>query len=121
MKKLCLGTLLRILCDARIPTSKQYLFLKDVLSTVKTYSSYEDPKAQSALLSGKNNLTHYGDILTCDKDNLKDKFEKKIKPYFTEDNQKLVIICIQDVLKEDYTIKDTDNKVLKLKDTLNKT
>ena len=108
MKKLCLGTLLRILCDARIPTSKQYLFLKDVLSTVKTDSSYEDPKTQSALLSGKNNLTHYDDILTIDRDLLKNNFEKKIKPYFDENNQKLVIVCIQDVLKEDTTIKETD-------------
>jgi hypothetical protein len=109
LKKLCLGTLLRILCDARIPTSKQYIFLNDLLSTVKSDSSYIESKTQSALLSGKNNLTHYEDILTCDKVKLKDKFEKKIKPYFTEDNQKLVIICIQDVLKDDTTIKDTDN------------
>ncbi len=109
MKKLCLGTLLRILCDARIPTSKQYIFLNDLLSTVKSDPSYIESKTQSALLSGKNNLTHYEDILTFDKDKLKDKFEKRIKPYFTEDNQKLVIICIQDVLKDDTTIKDTDN------------
>lgn len=109
MKKLCLGTLLRILCDARIPTSKQYLFLNDLLSTVKSDPSYIDSKAQSALLSGKNNLTHYDDILTCDKDRLKDKFENNIKHYFNEDSQKLIIICIQDVLKEDTAIKETDN------------
>ena len=108
MKKLCLGTLLRILCDARIPTLKQYLFLNDLLSTVKSDPSYIDSKAQSALLSGKNNLTHYDDILTCDKDRLKDKFENNIKPYFNEDSQKLIIICIQDVLKEDTAIKETD-------------
>lgn len=97
------------MCDARIPTSKQYIFLSDLLSTVKWDSSYSDDKFQSALLSGKNNLINYGDILLCDKDKLKDKFENKIKPYFDENGQKLAIVCIQDVLNEDSLIKDTDN------------
>jgi len=109
LKKLCLGTLLRILCDVRIPTSKQYLFLNDLLSTVKKDSSYSDDKFQSALLSGKNNLINYGDILVCDKDKLKDTFDSKIKPYFDENGQKLIIVCIQDVLNEDSLINDTDN------------
>ena len=108
MKKLCLGTLLRVLCDARIPTAKQYLFINDLLSTVKTDPSYSDDKFHSALLSGKNNLTNYSDILVCDKAKLRDTFERKIKPYFDENGQKVVIVCIQDVLKEDTTINDTD-------------
>lgn len=108
MKKLCLGTLLRILCDARIPTAKQYVFLMNLLSTVKTDSSYSDDKFHSALLSGKNNLTNYNEILGCDKDLLKDTIERKIKPYFDENWQKVVIVCIQDVLKEDTTINDAD-------------
>lgn len=108
MKKLCLGTLLRVLCDARIPTAKQYLFINDLLSTVKTDPSYSDDKFHSALLSGKNNLTNYSDILVYDKAKLRDTFERKIKPYFDENGQKVVIVCIQDVLKEDTTINDTD-------------
>ncbi len=108
MKKLCLGTLLRILCDARIPNSKQYVFLDNLLSTVKIDSSYSDDKFQSALLSGKNNLTYYGDILVCDKQKLKNTFENKIKPYFDENGQKLIIVCIQDVLNEDKLINDAD-------------
>jgi len=108
LKKLCLGTLLRILCDARIPNSKQYIFLDNLLSTVKIDSSYSDDKFQSALLSGKNNLTNYGDILVCDKQKLKNTFENKIKPYFDENGQKLIIVCIQDVLNEDTLINYAD-------------
>ena len=108
MKKLCLGTLLRILCDARISTAKQYLFIDDLLSSVKTDSSYSDDKFQSSLLSGKNNLTNYSEILACDKVKLRAFFDNKIKRYFDENWQKVVIICIQDVLKEDTTINDAD-------------
>ncbi len=108
MKKLCLGTLLRILCDAKIPTAKQYIFVKNLLSTVKTDPSYSDDKFHSALLSGKNNLTNYSEILFCDKEILRNTFENKIKPFFDENWQKVVIVCIQDVLKEDSTISDTD-------------
>jgi uncharacterized protein (DUF2164 family) len=97
------------LCDARIPSSKQYTFLNDLLSTAKTDSSYSDDKFQSALLSGKNNLINYGEILVCDKEKLKEKFETKIKPYFDENGQKLITVCIQDVLNEDTLINDTDN------------
>ena len=109
MKKLCLGTLLRILCDSRVSNSKQYMFLNDILSIVKKDPSYRDSKFQSALLSGKNNLTNYEDILTFDKKLMVDIFENKIKPYFDENGQKLIIISIQDVLKEDTDILDTDN------------
>lgn len=108
MKKLCLGTLLRILCDARIPNSKQYIFLNDLLSTVKKDSSYRDDKFQSALLSGKNNLINYEDILAFNKDKLKDIFDNTIRPYFDENGQRLVILCLQDVLKEDSSINDVD-------------
>lgn len=107
MKKLCLGTLLRILCDAKLPTTKQYLFLSDLLSTVKSDDRYDDSKFQSALLSGKNNLVDYEDILIFDKKTLVNIFESKIKPNFDENGQRLVIICVRDVLKEDTTINDS--------------
>jgi hypothetical protein len=97
------------LCDARIKNSKQYLLLNALLSTVKKDSRYIDDTFQSALLSGKNNLIDYEDILVCDKVKLKDTFETKIKPYFDEKGQKLIIVCIQDVLKEDTLISDADN------------
>lgn len=109
MKKLCLGTLLRILCDAKLPTQKQYIFLNALLSSVKNDPSYIDDKFQSALLSGKNNLKNYDEILTCDKNKLIESFENKIKPFFDENGQKLAIICIRDVLREDTTISDVDN------------
>ncbi|MGI6593476.1 MAG: DUF1837 domain-containing protein [Christensenellales bacterium] len=107
MKKLCLGTLLRILCDSRIHSSKQYVFLNELLSTATKDERFSDEKFQGALLSGKNNLTDYEEILTCDKKELVKKFEDKVKPYFDEDGQRLIIICIQDVLKEDSDISDT--------------
>lgn len=85
------------------------MFLNDLLSTVKKDASYTDPKFQSALLSGKNNLTYYDDIIGFDKRSLKEIFENTIKPHFNETGQKLVIVCIQDILKEDTDIMDTDN------------
>lgn len=101
MKKLCLGSLLKILCYSRKANTKQYAFLNSLLSTVQNDSRYSDDKFQSALLSGKNNLTDYEDILTCDKDNLVAAFKNKIVPYFDEDNQRNIIICIREILRED--------------------
>lgn len=109
MKKLCLGTLLRILCDAKYTNEKQYILINALLSSVKNDSSYKDDKFQSALLSGKNNLTHYSEIIAFDKAELRAIFENKIKPFYDENWQKVVIVCIQDVLKEDISIKDSDN------------
>lgn len=109
MKKLCLGTLLRILSDTKKANTKQVSFLNDLLSTVQRVDSYNDDKFQSALLTGKNNLSDYEKILTYDKKVLTHKFENIIKEYFDEDGQRLVIVCIQDVLKEDSLIKDTEN------------
>jgi len=109
LKKLCLGTLFRILCDSKLPTQKQYVFLNALLSTVKIDSTYSDDKFHSALLSGKNNLTNYDEILTCDKDILIETFDKKINPFFDENGQKVAIVCIRDVLREDTTINDEDN------------
>lgn len=109
MKKLCLGTLLKILCYSKKENTKQYAFLNVLLNTVKKDERYEDDKFQSALLSGKNNLTDYEEILFCDKIELVRKFKEKIVPYFSEDNQRLVIICIRSVLKEDIDIPDYMN------------
>lgn len=101
MKKLCLGSLLKILCYSRKANTKQYVFLDSLLSTFKKEQRYADDKFQNALLKGKNNLTDYEDILSCDKDNLVTVFKKEIVPYFDEDNQRNIIICIREVLKED--------------------
>lgn len=109
MKRLCLGTFLRVLCDAKLQTQRQYSLINDILSTVKHESRYDEPKFQNALLSGKNNLTDYTDILTCDKNALIADFESIIKPYFNEEGQRLVIICLRDVLKEDSSIQDSDD------------
>lgn len=109
MKKLCLGTLLHILCDARRSTCKQKMLLKALLSTVKTDASYLDESFHTALKSGKNNLTNYDEILDCDKEHLISSFDKIAKEYFSEEDQKLIIICLKDVLKEDILIKDTEN------------
>jgi len=109
LKKLCLGTFLRILCDAKLQTQKQYALINSLLSIIQSEDRYSDPKFQSALLSGKNNLTNYEDITTFDKEKLISKIDSKIKPCFNEEGQRLVIICVRDVIKEDTSILDSTN------------
>lgn len=109
MKKLCIGTFFRILSDSRRPSATQKSLLKSLLSTVKEDTIYDDSKYHDALLSGKNNLSNYDEIKSCDKVNFIDIIKKNIEPYFDEAGKKLIIVCIRHVLKDDLTIHDSDN------------
>ena len=99
MKKLCLGTFLKILSQAN--NTKQYVLFNNVLSFLDTGDDYSDEQKQGAYRSGKNNLANYDDLATCDKDKLVNYYKTKIIPYLKKDLQKCVVLAIRDVLNED--------------------
>lgn len=109
MKKLCIGTFLRILCDSKLTSAKQYLLINSLFKTVKDCDYYLDSSVQNHLMVGSHNLVDYNEILTCDKQELVKRIKSNVEPYFNKDGKKLVIICIRDVLKED---SDIDNACL---------
>lgn len=101
MKKLCLGTYLHILCQAKSSTTKQYVLISELLSSVKDNSYFKDEQFQGRLKAGKNNLVDYDEILTCDKNKLVNKFEKNIIPILNPILHKNVVLAFRDVLSED--------------------
>lgn len=109
MKKLCLGTFLKILSHYKKENTKQYVLIKALLSVVKEEERYSEEKFQGALLSGKNNLTNYEEILTINKETLLNKILDKIDPFFNEDGKRLIILSIRNVLKDDKTLDDYCN------------
>lgn len=107
MKKLCMGTFLRILSVSKVKSAKQYVLIGTLLKTVQDDERYMDDKFQSALLSGKNNLSGYERILTLDKGVLVTKIENTVAPNFDEKGKKLIINCIRDILIKDTSISDS--------------
>lgn len=99
MKKLCLGTFLKILSQAR--NTKQNVLFKLVLSFIDTGDDYSDETNQGHYKSGKNNLANYDDLITCDKEQLVKYYKAKIIPCLKPDMHKCVVLAIRDVLKED--------------------
>lgn len=99
MKKLCLGTFLKILSQAN--NTKQYILFENVLSFLNTGDDYSDEQKQGAYKSGKNNLANYYDLVTCDKDALVSYYQRKIIPCLKRELHKCVVLAIRDVLKED--------------------
>lgn len=99
MKKLCLGTFLKILSQAR--NTKQNVLFKLVLSFIDTGDDYSDETNQGHYKSGKNNLVNYDDLITCDKEQLVKYYKVKIIPCLKPDMHKCVVLAIRDVLKED--------------------
>lgn len=99
MKKLCLGTFLNILSQAR--NTKQYVLFGKVLSFIDTGEDYSDETNQGHYKSGKNNLANYTDLMNCDKNSLVNYYRTKIIPCLRQDLCKCVVLAIRDVLKED--------------------
>lgn len=99
MKKLCLGTFLKILSQAR--NTKQNVLFKLVLSFIDTGDDYSDETNQGHYKSGKNNLANYDDLITCDKEQLVKYYKAKIIPCLKPDMHKCIVLAIRDVLKDD--------------------
>ena len=108
MKRLCLGTFLKILKETRKPSVKQeYLFMM-LLKSVKDDDRFKKADFQGALKSGRINLVDYEEITSCDKNELIGYFKKNIEVCFSVDGQKLIVAAIREVLKEDDLIEMLD-------------
>lgn len=99
MKKLCIGTFLHIISQAK--AIKQLSLFNTLLSFVDNGQDYSDDTLQGHLKSGKNNLVDYEDLVTCDKEKLVSHFKKHVIPSLKESLHKNVVLAIRDVLKED--------------------
>lgn len=104
MKRLCLGTFLKILRETHKPSIKQWYLFMMLLKSVKNENRFENADFQGALMSGRINLIDYEDIISCNKNDLIKYLKSYIEPCFSLDNQKLIIIAIREVLKEDDSI-----------------
>ena len=108
MKKLCLGTLLHILSQAKISGTKQLSQYGDLLSCYKSSQDNFDDSYQGHLKSGKNNLTDSDNLISCDKEKLILHMRKKVIPYLKPALHKNVVLAIREVLKED-DVEETKN------------
>jgi len=99
VKKLCIGTFLNILSQAR--NIKQLALFSTLLSFIGNGQDYGDDTLQGHLKSGKNNLVDYDDLITYDKDKLVVHFKKNIIPALKPELHKAVVLAFRDVLNED--------------------
>ena len=133
MKKLCLGTFIKILCQAKNSRITQKHLIKELFSHLEYYDKYEDESHQGHLKSGKNNFTEIQEIIDINKDNLVNHFKERFIPLLNVNLCKEIILAIRDVLIEDdideftiigyepegYTKNDIINKVyFNLEETL---
>lgn len=91
MKKLCLGTFLKILCHYKLASRKQFTMINDLLEIVDKGSM--ESNIQSGYLSGKNNLVD-SNLLEIDKEELVDEIKTKFEPNFDYAGKQLVVSAI---------------------------
>ena len=91
LKKLCLGSFLNVLTQAR--NTKQNVLFKFVLSFLDTGDDYSDETNQGHYKSGKNNLANYSDLITCDKNKLDIYYKTKIIPCLKPELHKCVVLA----------------------------
>lgn len=103
MKKLCIGTLLRILKFTKKESVGFGNLVTELLCLVKNDTRFNayNTTFYNALKNGKNDLSDYGEIKTIDKKALISDFQAIIEPNFDDVSKKIIIACIQNVLLED--------------------
>ena len=69
MKKLCLGSLLKVLCQVRA-VEKQSYFIVALFSFLKDHDRYKDDNFQIHLKSGKYNFNEVDEMINYDKEAL---------------------------------------------------
>lgn len=104
MKRLCLGTFLKVLKENHKSSIKQWYLFMMLLKSVKDDDRFGNADFQGSLMSGRINLVDYNEIISCNKNDLIHYFKSKIEPCLDNDDQKLIIIAIREVLKEDDSI-----------------
>ena len=112
MKKLCLGTFLTIICQARIPSVTQRAFIGALLRCVKADVSYleTDDGRQGHLKNGRDNIPgYYADaVREASPEDIYNYFEKELRPMLTSNLEKQVVLAFRSVIAEDT---DIDNSV----------
>ena len=101
MKKLCLGTFIKIICQAKNSSITQKHLISELFSFLEYYDKYEDESHQGHLKSGKNNYTEIDEIIAMDKNELINHFKTVIIPLLNVKLHKEIILAIRDVLSED--------------------
>lgn len=99
-KKMCIGTFLNILSQARSTVLSQENQFQDLLSIINDQRRF-DKSYHGALKSGKNNLSDASHLMSCDTDRLVGEFERKVVTYIVEANKHQVILAFKDVLEDD--------------------
>ena len=100
MKKLCLGTFLHILSQAKGAVTQKGL-ISYVLSFFGKATDYGSTSDIAHYKSGRNNLTGYEDLRTHDKAELVAYYDEEIIPLLDQSLKRHVVLAIKDVLSED--------------------
>ena len=98
-KKLCLGTFLTILSQAKRNTQK--VLIAYALSVFGPATEYADDSNQAHYKSGKMNLTGFDQLISYDKTRLVNHFREKVVPELKPDLLENIVLAFKDVLKED--------------------
>lgn len=100
MKKMCVGTYLNILCQAKSSRFTQEAFLSTFLGIYGDYSAAQKDY-QGHLKSGKNNISDSQLLKDIDKEAFVNAIRKEAIPYLDETSTKQIILAFKDVLFED--------------------
>ena len=111
MKKLCLGTFLTIICQARGASVKQKNLVGALLRCVDADTSYldEDDGRQGHLKNGRDNIpSYYAEaIRAANPEDIYSYFEREIHPMLSASLEKQVILAFRSIIAEDADIADT--------------
>lgn len=106
MKKLCLGTFINILCQAKKSTTKQSVLIYNLFMFLTTKQNYQETSLQGHLKSGKNNFVDIEEVKSFDKKLLVSNFKNNIIPCLNPNLFREIILAFRKVLSED-DIEDT--------------
>ena len=113
MKKLCLGTFLTVICQARIPSISQKAFIGALLRCVNADTSYidEDDGRQGHLKNGRDNIPNYyaEAVLAANPEDIYNYFEREIHPMLASTLEKQVVLAFRSIIAEDADIADDVN------------
>ena len=111
MKKLCLGTFLTIICQARGASVKQKNLVGALLRCVDADTSYldEDDGRQGHLKNGRDNIpSYYAEaIRAANPEDIYSYFEREIHPMLSASLEKQVILAFRSIIADDADIADT--------------
>ena len=111
MKKLCLGTFLNIICQARITSVTQRSFIGALLRCVNADVSYleTDDGRQGHIKNGRDNIPgFYADaVRAANPEDIYNYFEKELRPLLASSLEKHVVLAFRSVIQDDTDIADS--------------